>query len=164
MDFNLTLIGQTVSMIVFVWITMKWIWPILLNVIETRRRVIADGIAAGEKGQKELAEAQQGSQQILTEARRKAGQVVDLAHKRSSELVGEAKNLALAESERIAAQARSEIANEQTRARDNLRKEVAALAVAGAARVLGREVDAKTHAALLDELAAQLEQQAPGRG
>jgi F-type H+-transporting ATPase subunit b len=164
MDFNLTLIGQTIAMIVFVWFCMKYIWPPVMAAIEQRRKEIADGIAAGEKGQKELAEAQKGSQQILAEARQKAGQVVDLAHKRSSELVGEAKNLAIAESERIAAQARGEIANEQTRARDNLRKEVAALAVAGAARVLGREVDAKTHAALLDELAAQLEQQAPDRG
>jgi F-type H+-transporting ATPase subunit b len=89
---------------------------------------------------------------------------VDLAHKRSSDLVGEAKNLAVQESERIVTQARGEIVNEQTRARDNLRKEVAALAVAGASKVLGREVDAKAHAALLDELAAQLEQQAPSRG
>ena len=164
MDFNLTLIGQTVAMIVFVWFCMKWIWPPVMAAIDKRRKEIADGIAAGEKGQKELVDAKKGADGILADARQKAVQVVDIAHKRSSDLVGEAKNLAVQESERIVTQARGEIVNEQTRARDNLRKEVAALAVAGASKVLGREVDAKTHAALLDELAAQLEQQAPSRG
>jgi F-type H+-transporting ATPase subunit b len=164
MDFNLTLIGQTVSMIVFVWICMRFIWPIVMNVIETRRKEIADGIAAGEKGQKELADAKHGSQAILTEARQKAVQVVDIAHKRSSDLVGEAKNLAVQESERIVTAARNEASNEKTRARDSLRKDVAALALAGATKVLGREVDAKAHAALLDELAAELEKQAPSHG
>ena len=164
MDFNLTLIGQTISMIVFVWITMKWIWPILLNVIEERRKTIADGIAAGEKGQKELADAKQNSDAMLQEARQKAAQVVDIAHKRSTELVGEAKHVAVAEGERLITAARSEISNEQQRARDTLRKEVAALAVTGASRLLGREVDAKAHAQLLDELAAELEKQAPSHG
>ena len=164
MDFNLTLIGQTVAMIVFVWFCMKWIWPPVMAAIDKRRKEIADGIAAGEKGYKELADAKLGADGILADARQKAVQVVDIAHKRSSDLVGEAKSLATQESERIVTAARSEIVNEQTRARDSLRKEVAALAVAGAAKVLGREVDAKTHAALLDELAAQLEQQAPSRG
>ena len=164
MDFNLTLIGQTLAMIVFVWFSMKFIWPVLMNVIEARRKTIADGIAAGEKGQKELAEARHGSEAILADARQKAVQVVDIAHKRSNELVGEAKNLAVSESERIVTAARGEAANEKTRARDALRKEVAALALAGATKVLGREVDAKTHAQLLDELAAELEKQATARG
>jgi F-type H+-transporting ATPase subunit b len=164
MDFNLTLIGQTISMIVFVWICMRFIWPPMMNAIEKRRREIADGIAAGEKGQKELADARQGSDAILADARQKALQVVDMAHKRSNELVGEAKNLAVQESERIVTAARSEAANEKARARDALRKDVAALALAGATRVLGREVDAKAHAQLLDELAAELEKQAPSHG
>jgi F-type H+-transporting ATPase subunit b len=164
MDFNLTLIGQTISMIVFVWFSMKFIWPVLMNVIEKRRKEIADGIAAGEKGQKELADARLGSEAIMTDARQKAVQVVDIAHKRSNELVGEAKNLAVQESERIVTAARGEAVNEKTRARDALRKEVAALALAGATKVLGREVDAKAHAQLLDELAAELEKQAPSHG
>ncbi len=84
MDFNLTLIGQTVAMIVFVWFCMKFIWPVLMNVIEERRKNIADGIAAGEKGQKELADARHGSEAILTDARQKAVQVVDIAHRRST--------------------------------------------------------------------------------
>lgn len=164
MDFNLTLIGQTVAMIVFVWFSMRFIWPVLMNVIEQRRKEIADGIAAGEKGQRELAEARHGSEAIMAEARQKAVQVVDLAHKRSSELVGEAKQVAISEGERLISAARSEIANEQTRARDGLRREVAALAVTGAAKLLGREVDAKAHAALLDELAAELDRQAARNG
>jgi len=164
MDFNLTLIGQTIAMIVFVWFCMKFIWPPVMAAIEQRRKEIADGIAAGEKGQKELAEARHGSDAILAEARQKAVQVVDLAHKRSNELVGEAKNVATAEGERIVSTARGEAANEKTRARDALRKEVASLALAGATKVLGREVDAKAHAALLDELAAELERQALQNG
>jgi F-type H+-transporting ATPase subunit b len=165
MDFNLTLIGQTISMVVFVWICMKWIWPYITEeVIEKRRRIIADGIAAGERGQKELAEARHGSEAILADARQKAMQVTDLASKRGNDLVNEAKNVALAEGQRLVSQARGEIANEQDRARDGLRKEVSALALAGAAKVLGREVDAKAHAQLLDELAAELEKGAPARG
>jgi F-type H+-transporting ATPase subunit b len=164
MDFNLTLIGQTIAMIVFVWFVMAKIWPPVMAAIEQRRKEIADGIAAGEKGQKELAEARHGSEAILAEARQKAVQVVDLAHKRGNELVGEAKNTATAEGQRLVAAARSEIANEQTRARDSLRKEVSALARAGATKVLGREVDAKAHAQLLDELAAELERGAASRG
>ena len=132
MDFNLTLIGQTIAMIVFVWFVMAKIWPPVMAALDQRRKEIADGIAAGEKGQKELADARHGSDAILAEARQKAGQVVDIAHKRSSELVGEAKNLAVTESERIVTAARGEAANEKTRARDALRKEVAALALAGA--------------------------------
>jgi F-type H+-transporting ATPase subunit b len=164
MDFNLTLIGQTVSMIVFVWISMRYIWPIIMNVIEQRRKFIADGIAAGEKGQKELAEARHGSEAILADARQKAVQVTDLAAKRGNDLVAEAKGLAASESARIVAAAKGEAANESARARDSLRKEVSTLALAGAAKVLGREVDAKAHAQLLDELAAELEKGAPARG
>ena len=160
MDFNLTLIGQTIAMFVFVWFSMKFIWPVLMNIIETRRKEIADGIAAGEKGQRELADARQGSEAIMQEARQKALQVVDIAHRRSNELVGEAKHVAIAEGERLITAARGEATNEKLRARDALRKEVAVLALAGAQKVLGREVDAKAHAALLDELAAELDRQA----
>jgi len=164
MDFNLTLIGQTVAMIVFVWFCMKFIWPPVMKAIEQRRKEIADGIAAGEKGQKELADARHGSEAILADARQKAMQVVDLAHKRGNDLVAEAKTTATAEGQRLVSQAKGEIANEQNRARDGLRKEVAALALAGATKVLGREVDAKAHAQLLDELAAELEKGASARG
>ncbi len=164
MDFNLTLIGQTVSMIVFVWFSMKFIWPVLMKVIEDRRKLIADGIAAGEKGQRELAEARTGSEAILADARSKAVQVTDLASKRGNDLINEAKNTAMAEGQRLVSQAKGEITNEQNRAREGLRKEVSALALAGASKLLGREVDAKAHAQLLDELAAELEKGTPARG
>jgi F-type H+-transporting ATPase subunit b len=164
MDFNLTLIGQTVAMIVFVWFCMRFIWPPVMRAIEQRRKEIADGIAAGEKGQRELADARHGAEGILQDARQKATQVADMAHKRSNDMVAEAKEHASAEGERIVAAARTELATSETKARDALRREVAALAVAGATRVLGREVDAKAHAALLDDLAAELEKQAPTHG
>ncbi|MGH8203571.1 MAG: F0F1 ATP synthase subunit B [Steroidobacteraceae bacterium] len=164
MDFNLTLVGQTIAMIVFVWFVMAKIWPPVMAALDQRRKEIADGIAAGEKGQKELAEARHGSEAILADARQKAVQVTDLAARRGNDLVNEAKNLAVTESERIVTAARSEATNEKARARDALRKEVAALALAGATKVLGREVDAKAHAQLLDELAAELEKQAESRG
>lgn len=164
MNINLTLFGQTIGMIVFVWLCMRYIWPPVMAAIEKRRQQIADGIAAGEKGQRELADARHGAEAILQEARQKAGQVADMAHKRSNELVAEAKGHAAAEGERLIAAARTELVTSQTKARDGLRREVAALAVAGATRVLGREVDAKAHAALLDELAAELERQAPTHG
>jgi F-type H+-transporting ATPase subunit b len=163
MNFNLTLLGQTISMIVFVAIAMK-LWPKLIAAIDARRKIIADGIAAGEKGQRELADARHGSEAILQEARHKAMQVADMAHKRSNEMVAEAKLHAATEGERIVAAARTELSTSQTKARDALRREVAALAVAGATRVLGREVDAKAHAALLDELAAELDKQASTNG
>jgi len=163
MNFNLTLIGQTISMIVFVAIAMKF-WPMLIGKIDERRKNIADGIAAGEKGQRELADARHGAEGILQEARQKATQVADIAHRRSNEVIAEAKQTAIAEGERLIAAARTELTTSQTKARDSLRREVAALAVAGATRVLGREVDAKAHAALLDELASELEKQAPANG
>lgn len=161
MNFNLTLIGQTIAMIVFVWFCMRFIWPPLMKAIDDRRKEIADGIAAGEKGQRELADARHGAEAILQEARQKAAQVDAMAHKRSSELIAEAKEHAVSEGERLIAAARTEVTTTQSKARDALRREVAQLAVAGASRVLGREVDAKAHAALLDELAAELERQAP---
>jgi len=164
MSINLTLLGQTIAMIVFVWFCMRFIWPPLIRAIDERRREIADGIAAGEKGQRELAEARHGAEGIMQEARHKAAQVADLAHKRTNELIAEAKDHAVAEGERLIAAARTEVVTSQSKARDALRREVAALAVTGAARVLGREVDAKAHAALLEELAAELEKQVPTHG
>ncbi len=164
MNINLTLLGQTIGMIVFVWLCMRYIWPPVMNAIEQRRKEIADGIAAGEKGQRDLADARHGAEAILQEARQKSTQVDAMAHKRSGDLIAEAKNVAVTEGDRLVAAARTEIMTTQSRARDSLRREVAALAVAGATRVLGREVDAKAHAALLDELAAELEKQAPTHG
>ena len=164
MNINLTLLGQTIAMIVFVWFCMRFIWPPLMRAIEDRRKEIADGIAAGEKGQRELAEARHGAEAILQDARQKATQVADMAQKRGNDLIAEAKELAASEADRLVAAARTEVATSQTRARDTLRRELATHVVAGAAQVLGREVDAGAHAALLDELAEELEKQAPQNG
>jgi F-type H+-transporting ATPase subunit b len=157
MDINATLIGQAVGFLILVWFTWKFIWPPLLGAIEERQKKIADGLAAADRGQKNLDEAKVKANEIVREARDKAVQVVDQAHKRSGELIDEAKHTAVAEGERLVAAARAEVATEAGRARDGLRRDVAALALAGAERLLGREVDAKVHADLLEQLAAEIE-------
>lgn len=157
MDINATLIGQAFGFLVLVWFTWKFIWPPLLGAIEERQKKIADGLAAADRGQKDLDEAKTKANEIVREARDKAVQVVDQAHKRSGELIDEAKHTAVAEGERLVSAARAEVASEASRARDGLRRDVAALALAGAERLLGREVDAKVHADLLEQLAAEIE-------
>lgn len=157
MDINATIIGQALGFLVLVWVTWKYIWPPLLGAIEDRQKKIADGLAAAERGQRSLDEAKTLANDSLREGREKAMQVVDQAHRRSNELIDEAKHTAVAEGERLVAAARSEILTETARARDGLRREVGALALAGAERLLGREVDAKAHAELLEQLAAEIE-------
>lgn len=157
MDINATIIGQALGFLVLVWVTWKYIWPPLLGAIEDRQKKIADGLAAAERGQRSLDEAKTLANDSLREGREKAMQVVDQAHRRSNELIDEAKHTAVAEGERLVAAARSEILTETARARDGLRREVGALALAGAERLLGREVDAKAHAELLEQLATEIE-------
>ena len=157
MQINATLIGQAVVFLILIWFTWKFIWPPLLGAIEERQKKIADGLAAADRGQKDLEEAKGKAGDIIREARDKAAQVLEQAHKRSTEVIDEAKHAAAAEGERLVAAARADVAGEQTRARDELRREVGQLAVAGAARLLGREVDAKAHADLLEQLASEIE-------
>jgi len=158
MQINATLIGQAIGFLVLVWFTWRFVWPPLLTAIEERQKKIADGLAAADRGQKDLDEARAKAGEILREAQAKAQQIVDQANRRSNEMVDEAKNVAHSEGERIKSQARADVANESQRARDGLRSEVSKLAVAGASQLLGREVDAKAHADLLDQLAAQIAQ------
>ena len=157
MDINATLIGQALGFLILVWFTWKFIWPPLLGAIEERQKKIADGLAAADRGQKDLEEAKGKANDIVREARDKATQVVDQASKRSSELIDEAKHTAVAEGDRLLTAARAEVSSEAARARDGLRREVATLALAGAERLLGREVDARVHAELLEQLAAEIE-------
>lgn len=157
MDINATLIGQMLGFLVLVWFTWKFIWPPLLGAIEQRQKKIADGLAAADRGQKDLEEAKSKAGDIVREARDKAAQVLEQAHKRSTEVIDDAKHAAIAEGERLVAAARADVAGERTKARDELRREVGQLAVVGAGRLLGREVDAKAHADLLDQLAAEIE-------
>lgn len=156
MNITVTLIIQMLVFFTLVWGVMKWIWPIITDMMDEREKRIATGLAAADKGQKSLDEANARAADIIREARERAQQIVDQANRRSSELVDEAKNTAKDEGGRIVSAARSEAATESSRARDALRREVGGLVVVGAARVLGREIDAATHAKLLDDLAAEI--------
>jgi F-type H+-transporting ATPase subunit b len=155
-DINLTIIGQTIAMIVFVAFCMRFVWPPLVHALDERRKSIADGLAAAENGQKKLEEAQAKFEETVHESREQAAEIVQQAERRAREIIEEAKIDAVAEGERLIAQARAEIAQEATRARDALRGDVAAIALSGARQLLEREVDPSTHQQLLDKLAAEL--------
>jgi F-type H+-transporting ATPase subunit b len=152
MNIAVTLIIQGIAFFVVVLIVMRWGWPPIIAAIETRRKQIAEGLAAGTRAQKDLDEAKIKAQEIIREARDKAVQIVEQAGKRSAEIIEEAKQTAIAEGQRLTTQAHEEIALDTTRAREGLRKQVASLAVQGASRLLEREIDPKTHAQLLDKL------------
>lgn len=156
MDINLTLIGQSIAMLVFVWFCMKFIWPPLLAAIEERREKIADGLAAGERAEQDLAKAKKEAAAIIAEARSNALEIVAQANKRSNETIDEARGKAGSEAERIKAQAHAEIAQEIEQARSALRREVAAIAVGGARQLLGREINEAANADILDKLASEL--------
>ncbi|MGD9842158.1 MAG: F0F1 ATP synthase subunit B [Steroidobacteraceae bacterium] len=157
MNLTATLFIQSLVLLILGWVTMKFIWPPLIAAIEERQRKIADGLAAADKGEKSLAEAQTSAADIVKEARVQASKIVDQAHRRSTEMVDEAKGTAVAEGQRLVADARQEVALEKGRVREQLRAEVGALAVAGAAQILGREIDARSHADLIEQLARSIE-------
>ena len=156
MNINLTLIGQTIAFAIFVWFCMKFIWPPVVKALEERKKSIADGLAAAERGLKEQQLGEKRAAEVIKDAKGKAADIIASAEKRGGEIVDEAKQDAKTEGDRIIAAARSEIEQEMNRAREALRSEVSALATAGAAQILGKEVDAAVHAKMLDELAARL--------
>ena len=157
MNLNATLFIQTIVFVILGWITMRFIWPPLIKAIEERQRKIAEGLASSEKAEKSLAEAKASATELIKEARVQANKIIDQANRRSNELVDEARGTAIAEGQRLLADARSEVTVESNRAREQLRREVALIAVAGAGKLLGREVDAKAHADLLEKLALEIE-------
>lgn len=157
MNLNATLLIQSIVLLILGWVTMKFIWPPLIAAIEERQKKIAEGLAAADKGEKSLAEAKSSASVIIREAHAQASKIIEQANRRSNELVDEARGTAIAEGQRLIGDARQEVALESGRAREQLRKEVASIAVAGASKLLGREVDAKTHADLLDKLALEIE-------
>jgi F-type H+-transporting ATPase subunit b len=157
MSLNATLFIQLIVFLILAGVTMKFIWPPLIAAIDDRRRKIAEGLASAEKGEKSLAEAKSSAAEIVKEARAQAAKIVEQANRRSNELVEEARGSALAEGQRLVAEARQSVELEATRAREQLRHEVAQIAVAGASRLLGREIDAKAHADLLEKLALEIE-------
>ena len=156
MNINLTLLVQMVVFALLVFITMRYIWPHILNAMEERSRKIAQGLAAAEEGEKELSEARDKAEAIVREARERANQIIDHAQHRANELLEQAKGAASSESARIVAAAQQQIELEVRRARESLRREVAGIAVGAASKLLGREIDARKHADLLDQLAAQV--------
>jgi F-type H+-transporting ATPase subunit b len=153
---NATLFGQIFTFLVFVWFTKKFVWPPVIKAMDERRQKIADGLAAAERGLRELEKADGQVGDILKEARMQAAGIVDQANKRGTEIIEEAKASARTEGERLVAAAQAEIEREQARAREALRAEVAGIAVAGAGRILKREINAAAHAELMDELTAQI--------
>lgn len=156
MGINLTLFGQMGTFLLFIWFTKKFVWPPVMQALEERRARIAEGLAAAERGQKALEEADAQVAERLREARQQAAQIIEQAERRGAELVEEAKANAEATGERMLAQARGEIEQETNRAREALRGEVAAIALAGAKQLLEKEIDSATHRDLLDRLAGQL--------
>lgn len=156
MNINLTLIGQSITFALFVWFCMKFIWPPIVNALEARRKQIADGLAAADRGKHELELAARRASESLHDAKQKAAEIIAQAEKRSAQIVDEAKNDAKVEGERQLALAQAEIEQEIFRAREQLREQVASLVVAGAEKVLRREVDAKAHADLLEVIKNEL--------
>src|SRR5262245_47046840 len=156
MNLNLTLIAQVISFSAFIWFTVKFVWPYMLRAIETRQKTIADGLAAAEQGRKSLETSTRQADEEIKHARDRAAEILSQAEKRAAQMVDEAKTAAKEESSREKAAAKAEIAQEVTRAREQLRDRVASLAVAGAEKILRREVDAKAHGDLLDSIKKQL--------
>lgn len=156
MNINLTLIVQMIVFALLVWFTMKFVWPVLLGIMDERARKIAQGLAAAEKGEAELAQARDKAEGIIREARDRANQIIDHAQHRASDLIEQAKGTAVAEGERLVAAAQSQIELETSHAREQLRREVGQVAVTAASKLLGREIDARTHADLIDQLATQI--------
>jgi F-type H+-transporting ATPase subunit b len=155
-NINLTLIIQMIVFASVITFTMRRIWPLIMGAVEERTRKIANGLAAAEKGQQDLVEAEKRAEAIVREARERAAQIVDQAHKRANEMIEQSKEQASAEGSRIVAAAQQQVQLEATRVRDSLRRSVAQLAVETASKLLEREIDARAHAELLDKLAAEI--------
>lgn len=153
---NLTLVIQGFAFFAVAWLVMKFGWPHIIAAIEERQQKIAEGLAAADNAQKNLAQAEEKANEELKAARAKANEIIDQAHQRANQIVDQAKNDAIAEAGRQKALAEAEIDAASNRAREELRKQVSALAVTGAEKLLKREIDANAHKALLDELAAEI--------
>ena len=156
MDINLTLAGQTIAMVVFVWFCMKVIWPPLMAALEERQKQIEEGLAAADKGQESLARAAAEADDIVAEARKQATGILDQAHARANEIVADGKADGSKERERQLAAAKAEIEQETNRAREELRGQVSAIAIASAEKILNREIDDQKHEDILGRLAQEL--------
>jgi len=156
MNINLTLFAQAIVFAAFIWFTVKLIWPHMLRAIEQRQKMIADGLAAGERGKQDLESAAKRATEIVGEAKQQVQETLAQADKRGSQIIEDAKGTAKNEGDRLVTAAKAEIEQEVARAKEALREQVAALALAGAEKILRREVDAKAHADLLNQLKQEL--------
>lgn len=156
MNINLTLLAQAATFAAFIWFTARFVWPPMLRAIESRQKTIAEGLAAAEKGRRELELSSQHAEEALREARTRAQEIVANGDQRAAQIIEEAKQAARVEAERLVTAAKAEIEQEVSRAREQLREQVAVIAVSGAERILRREIDAKVHADLLAQLKQEL--------
>ena len=156
MNINFTLVMQAIAFGAFIWFTARFIWPPLMGAIETRQKQIAEGLAAGEAGRQSLASTEKQIATMMAEAKQRSSEIIGQGEKLKTETIDAARVEAKLEAERIIAMAKSEIEQEVSRARETLRNQVADLAVAGAAKILKREVDPKAHADLLAAIRQQL--------
>lgn len=156
MDLNITLVIQFAAFLAVAWMVMKFGWPHIMAAIEERQQKIAEGLAAADRSQQDLARAEEKVAEALKEARSKANEIIDQAHQRANQIIDQAKEDAVAEANHQKALAEAEITAAANRAREELRRQVSVLAVSGAEKLLKREIDAGAHKALIDELAAQL--------
>ena len=156
MNINATLIGQSFAFAVFVWFCMKYVWPPIIAALDNRKKEISDGLAAAARGKQDLELAQHKATERLHEARVEAQEIIDLANKRADQIIDEAKEQARIEGERIKLAAQAEIDQQANRAREALRSQVAVLAVAGAERILGKNLDESANSRLVDDLVAEL--------
>ncbi|MEY4761331.1 MAG: hypothetical protein RLZZ200_1187 [Pseudomonadota bacterium] len=156
MDINATFIGQIIVFLILLWFFTKFVVPPLADANAARQKKIAEGLAAADRGQKDLDEAQARANDVIREARDRANQILDQASRRSNDIVEQAKQAAQAEGDRLVAAAKQQIELEATRAREELRREVARLTVASASKLLGREIDASKHADILNQLATEI--------
>jgi len=156
MNINATLIGQAIAFAVFVWFCMKYVWPPLLDAIEARQKKIADGLTQAERAGKDLELAQAKATEKLKEAKAQAAEIIDQANKRRTQIVEEAKNEATVERNKIIAQGEAEVEAERNRAREELRQQVAVLAIAGAEKIIKRSIDKEANSDIIDKLVAEL--------
>jgi F-type H+-transporting ATPase subunit b len=156
MDINLTLIIQSLAFFAVAWVVMKFGWPNIMAAIEERQAKIADGLAAADRSKKDLAQAEEKVNEVLREARVKANEIIAQAEARRLQIIDAAKDEAVAEAQRVKAAADAEIEQSANKAREELRKQVSTLALAGAEKLIRREIDGNAHKALLDELASEI--------
>ncbi len=156
MNLTFSLVAEAITFAAFIWFTVKFVWPPMLRAIEARQKTIADGLAAADQGRRSLEQSTRQAEEAMRQARDRAAEIIGQAEKRAAQLVDEARTAAKEEGNREKAAAKAEISQEFSRAREQLRDHVASLAVAGAEKILRREVDAKAHAELLEQIKRQL--------